>query len=319
MKAFQKFAAALVACVAMLSASSAFAGVGKTFPPTPAGLVACENSASHYEVTPWPANQPKPSWFRSVERFSLPYGQCVLMNTTTRLVNTSGSSLSGYSYVFQKGSTEFVEYEGRWLNAKCLNDTSLEVMPVQPARVVQAAPAPQPVIAQAVAVAAAPAVVAAPLLVAPVCDDSCKAIKVAEVCPSTGGMWSGENQITCNKPRLIEVLRPGPDIQVRNMAGQVFPVAQAGPMSIPPPQYPVQPQQCRCIQTGQMLPVGSPTCNAGAVQSVAVTPPQSLPHGQNVGNVTVDARGGCSVLTHDKRYLPAPGMVPNGLGGCKRG
>ena len=160
---FKNFAAALVACVAMLSVSSVFAGVGKTFPPTPAGLIACENSSSHYEVTPWPANQRKPAWFSSAERFSLPYGQCVLMNTTTRLVNTSGPSLSGYSYVFQKAGTEFVENEGRWLNAKCLNDTSLEMMPVQPAqRVAQVATAPQPVIAQTIAVAAAPAPAAAP-------------------------------------------------------------------------------------------------------------------------------------------------------------
>jgi hypothetical protein len=75
-----------------------------------------------------------------------------------------------------------------------------------------------------------------PVTVVPTCDDQCKAIRVSEACPGLGGMWTGENQITCNKPATVEVRRPQADVQPVDIAGVVLPLMGVPTLILPAPR-----------------------------------------------------------------------------------
>lgn len=160
------------------------------------------------------------------------------------------------------------------------------------------------------------------------CDGKCQAVNF---CDGKNGtlVEVSENKWQCKLPEGAELELIMPGIKVSGRVEQSVFNGWASPpvlnvlsapgqqISMGRPQAPiVSGQQCRCLQTGQMLQMGSLTCG---VSGNSVTPPQTLPHGQNVGNVMLGANGACVVLTPQKSYMPAPGMIPDGRGGCKKG
>lgn len=164
-------------------------------------------------------------------------------------------------------------------------------------------------------------------LIPQVCDTRCQSVKVCE--KEGGTLQSGPNgDWVCRMPggkltllqeplKVYGVVEPAQFMGWQQPAALNVPGAPTPQVNVARPQNPVvHAQQCRCVTTGQVRPVGHSDCEARA--AAAVTPPQTKPFGQNVGNVTPDARGGCSVLTPQGQYLPAPGMVPRG-GACVRG